>query len=160
LGRPGGWLSRPAALAATGALIALAAGGCGGGEGVADGATVTAYAVPPQCDGARRDLDREGGMAGELKVRLVCLADVRSRRGMDLATVGDDARRAAEDSSAVGYIQRPGAAVRYTLPILEEAEIPLLEDASGATSMAKLLDAIQGAGTAAGLREAVAGELE
>ena len=49
-----------------------------------------------------------GGRAGELRVRLVCLADAEAGGRLDLATVGANARRATEDSSAVGYIEAPG----------------------------------------------------
>ena len=77
-----------------------------------------------------------------------------------MATVGANARRAIEDSSAVGYIEAPGPAVRHSVPILEEAKIAVVESGSGAASMGRLLDAIRAAGTASGLREAVGDELE
>jgi branched-chain amino acid transport system substrate-binding protein len=154
-------ISRKVALAAACTLLAAAAVGCGGEEGVADGAEVTVYVVPPQCEGAERDLERYGGKAGQLRVKLVCLENAKSSDGrLDLATVGANARRAVEDSSTVGYIEAPGRAVRFSLPILEEAQIPLVETGSGATSMARLLDAIQAAGTSSGLRETVGEELE
>jgi hypothetical protein len=140
------------------ALFALA--GCGAAEGVEAGARVTVYVVPPQCGGARSVLDRSGGRAGELRVRLICVADAEAGGGLNLATVGANARRAIEDSSAVGYIEAPGPAARHSVPILEEAKITVVESGSGAASMNMLLDAIRAAGTASGLREAVGDELE
>lgn len=121
---------------------------------------MTVYVAPPQCGAAERDLDRFGGRTDSLRVRLVCLEDAEKGGRLDLATVGANARRAVEDSSAVGYIEAPGPAIRFSQPILEEARVPLVRSGSGATSMARLLDAIQAAGTSDGLREAVADELE
>jgi hypothetical protein len=140
------------------ALLTLTA--CGASEGVEAGARVAVYAVPPQCVGAKRDLDRFGKRAGELRVRLVCLDDAQSGGRLDLAIVGANARRAVEDSSTVGFIEAPGRAARFSQSILKEAAIPLVDNESGATSMARLLDAIQAAGTASGLREAVSQGLE
>jgi hypothetical protein len=146
------------ALGGATALLALA--GCGGSEGVEAGAQVSVYVVPPQCDGARRVLDRAGHRAGELRVRLICVEDAQAGGRLDLARVGANARRAIEDSSAVGYVEARGPAVRHSVPILEEAKIPVVESGSGAVSMARLLDAIRAAGTTGGLREAVGDELE
>jgi hypothetical protein len=141
-------------------IVVLAGVGCGGGEGVADGATVSVYVAPPQCAGAERVLERSGGMAGTLHVRVVCLERAEKGGRLDLATVGANARRAVEDSSTVGYVEAPGPAVRHSVPILEEAGIAVVENGSGAVSMARLLEAIKAAGTASGLREAVGDELE
>jgi hypothetical protein len=121
---------------------------------------VSVYVVPPQCEGAERDLKGAGGRAGTLRVRIVCLERAEKGGRLDLATVGANARRAVEDSSTVGYVEAPGPGARYSVPILEEAEIAVVENGSGATSMGKLLDAIQAAGTPSGLREAVGDELE
>jgi hypothetical protein len=134
--------------------------GCGGSEGVDPGAEVTVYVVPPQCEGAKRVLDRFGDRAGELRVKSICLEDAQAGGRLNLATVGANARRAVEDSSTVGYIEAPGPGVRYSVPILEEAKIAVVENGSGATSMGQLLEAIKAAGTASGLREAVGDELE
>jgi hypothetical protein len=140
------------------ALFSVA--GCGASEGVDPGAQVTVYVAPPQCQGAKRVLDRFGDRAGELRVKLICLEDAQAGGRLDLATVGANARRAVEDSSAVGYIEAPGPTVRYSVPILEEAKIAVVENGSGATSMGQLLKAIKAAGTASGLREAVGEKLE
>ncbi len=141
-------------------LFLLTFAGCGGGEGVEDGAMVTVYAVPPQCQGAERDLNRFNGRAGRLRVRALCLDATSAGGRLDLATVGANARHAIEDSSTVGYIEAPGPANRFSRPILEEAQISLVESGSGATSMARLLDAIEAVGPTDGLREAVGKELE
>jgi hypothetical protein len=124
------------------------------------GAQVTVYVAPPQCKGAERVLEHSGGRAGPLRVRAICLQWAERGGRLDLATVGANARRAIEDSSAVGYIEAPGPAVRHSVPILEEAKIAVVESGSGAASMNRLLDAIRAAGTSSGLREAVGDELE
>jgi hypothetical protein len=140
--------------------VLAAAAGCGGGEGVATGATVAAYVDTPLCAGAERELAHEHGRAGDVNVRVVCLPGVRQHGRMNLATVGANARRATEDSSAVGYIGELDPAVtRFSRPILEAAGIPQLSNRSGAAAMAQLLNAIDEAGESANLREAVSKSL-
>jgi hypothetical protein len=129
-----------AALALAFGALAIAGAGCGGDEGVEDGATVTVYAVPPQCVGARRDLENFHGKAGRLRVRLVCLKAAERAGRLDLATVGANARRAIEDSGSVAYLEAPGRGTRFSQPILEEARIALISTHSGATSMGRVLD--------------------
>jgi hypothetical protein len=81
---------------------------------------------------------------------------------LELATIGANARRATEDSIAVGYIGEPTrAASRFSEPILEEAGIAQLSQASGAAAMSRLLEAIQQAsGDSSSLRQSVADKLE
>jgi hypothetical protein len=147
-----------AALAVTLALV-LAAAGCGKDEGVAAGATVRVYAGSGPCRAARRALDSAGGKAGALKVELVCLAPATSGSRLDLATLGADARRATEDSTAVAYLEAPGEASEFVAPILEEAGIALVAAGDGARAMRRALAAIGEAGSG-GLRAEVQGELE
>jgi hypothetical protein len=161
-GAPGPWRSRAlrgAAASLAGALL-VAGVGCGEGEGVADDATVAAYVAAPLCAGAKGELEREDGAAGDLAVRAVCLPAVERGGRSSLAIVGANARRAAEDSTAVGYLEPPGTAVRFSRPILESAGIAWLQDGSGARGMSRLLDAIREAGGSDSLREAVADALD
>jgi hypothetical protein len=136
--------------------LALGAIGCGGG-GVAKDATVSAYADAPLCAGARRELADEGGGAGSVRVRLVCLESARDGNRLDLATVGANARRATEDSASVGYIEPPSSP-SFSRPILESAGIAWISSSSGAAGMARLLQAIQAAGSGS-LRESVREDL-
>jgi hypothetical protein len=133
--------TRAAVLAAV-ACALLGAAGCGGGGGVADGATVTAYVAAPLCGEAKRELAREGARAGDLRVRLLCLAGTGSAGDLDLAAVGANARRATEDSSAVGYLEPPGPAGRFSRPILEAAGVAVVTSNSGEVAMGRLLSAI------------------
>ncbi|HWA55357.1 MAG TPA: hypothetical protein VG816_14400 [Solirubrobacterales bacterium] len=122
------------------------AAGCGEAEGVADGATVTAYVEAPLCAEAQRELRRHDGRAGDLKLRAVCLADPREARKLDLATIGANARRATQDSTAVAYLEVPEPRVsRFTHPILEKAEIPWIVESSGAAAMSRLLELVEAA---------------
>jgi len=143
------------ATAGLAALFALA--GCGGGEGVAEGATVSVYAVAPSCAGAKRVLARHGARSGEVRVRLVCVGDSESGRVWTLAAVGANARRASEDSSTVAYVaDRDPTAARFSRPILESAGIAQLSPGpSGAAAMTKILAAIGEADTSGSIRESV-----
>ena len=106
--------SRLTMVVASVVLLAVLAG-CGEASGVEEGATVTAYVAAPLCAEAKQELERRGAKAGELRVRVFCLEVTApqegpaGRRGIDLATVGANARRATEDSTAVGYLEAAGA---------------------------------------------------
>ena len=116
-------LSPRLAITAASFLLLAVLAGCGEESGVADGATVTAYVAAPLCGEAKLELEREGARAGEVRVRLFCLETTGGAGGVDLATVGENARRASEDSTAVGYLEAPGRAARFATPILETAGI-------------------------------------
>ncbi len=138
------------------ALIALVAvGGCGGSEGVAAGATVNVYVAAGLCPAARAALGRAGGKAGEVEVRALCLAPVRSGGRLDLATVGANARRASEDSTTATVIGEAGKPAEFAEPILEEAGIAYLRASDGAAAMKRVLAAVEEAGTAGTLRTKV-----
>ena len=77
---------------------------------------------------------------------------------MKLATVGENARRAAEDSTAVGYLEPSGPATRFSRPILESAGIAHIAGDSGSEAMARLLGAVEDAGESP--REGVADALD
>lgn len=148
-----------AALAAVCALLVLA--GCGEGEGVAKGATVSVYVAASLCAEAKHELARDGGLASDIRVRVICLPSAESSRKLDLATIGANARRATEDATSIGYIGEPTrAASRFSEPLLESAGIAQLSDTSGATGMTKLLRAVDEAGDSASLRASVNDALE
>lgn len=133
-------------------LVAIA--GCGGASGVAAGASVTAYVEAPLCAGAKQALARQGGKAGEVRVRAICLAPAETGRKVDLATIGANARRATQDSASVAYIEAP-ARPSFSRPIVESAGIAVIRAGSGAVAMDRLLKAIAGSGTSGSLRESV-----
>ena len=147
-------MARWAALVCVGGCLLLAAVGCGESEGVAAGASVAAYVEAPLCPGAKRELKSAGGKAGNLHVRMVCLASVDGAKGADLAQVGANARRATEDSASVAYVEEP-ARPSFSRPIVESASIAVIRDRSGAAAMDRLLTAIGDSGTSGSLRESV-----
>jgi hypothetical protein len=138
-------------------LVAIA--GCGGGEGVAQDATVTAYVAAPLCAGAKQELASKDGQAGELQVQAACLPSARSHSKLNLATLGANARRATEDSTAVAYLEASDpAAARFTHPILETAEVPWIARSSGKAAMAHLLKLVEASGSGS-LRQSLREEL-
>jgi hypothetical protein len=149
-----GRVSRKAVLTAAACSLLVAVGGCGGGEGVAENTTVTAYVEKPLCAAAERELARQGNRAGDLHVQVVCLPSVRSDSKLNLATAGANARRATQDSTTVAYLEPPDpAAARFTHPILETASIAWISRSSGKAAMARLLHAIEA--SSSGSRESV-----
>lgn len=134
--------------------------GCGGGD--AKGARVTVYVGASLCPAAKRELSAHGGEAGNFKVTAICLPAAAGRQdsaGTDLATVGANARRATEDTSAVALLESPGHATKFMQPILETAGVPLVTSASGETAMARTLEAIE-AGGSSSIRDSVREALE
>jgi hypothetical protein len=142
---------------ACGLLIA----GCGEGEGVASGATVNVYASASSCAEAKGVVEKEGGRAGDVKVRVLCLADAERGGRLDLATIGANARRAAQDSTTVAYIgEKSQEAVRFSRPIVEEgADIAVVSGLSGTAAMKQIMSSIEDAGSSSNLREAVLDDL-
>jgi hypothetical protein len=89
------------------------------------------------------------------------LEDSEANGRIDLAAIGANARRALEDSTTVAYIAEPDpAAARFSRPILESADIAQLTDLSGATAMARVLQALRSADDSSSPREAVQSELD
>jgi hypothetical protein len=121
---------------------------------------VAAYVAAPLCAGAERELAREDGRAGSIRVHAACLASVEEGGRIDLARVGANARRAAGDSTTVGYLEPPGRSTRFSRPILEAAGIAWIQSGSGSVAMARLLRAVREAGETTSLREAVADGLD
>jgi hypothetical protein len=152
------WVAQAAAAAAVVACCGLLIAGCGSG-GVSKDATVTAYVEAPLCAGAKHELAKHGGRAGDLRVRAVCVSSPREARKLSLATLGANARRATEDSTAVAYLEAPDPSVsRFVHPILETAEIPWISNSSGKAAMSRLLTLIPEADSGS-LRQSLREEL-
>jgi hypothetical protein len=115
---------------------------------------VTAYVEAPLCAEAKRELASQGGRAGDLNVRAVCLERADEGKRLDLATVGASARQATEDSAAVGYLELP-VTPSFSRPIVEAANIAVVRTSSGKAAMAKLLRAIVEAADSDSLRDSV-----
>jgi hypothetical protein len=140
------------------AAAALAIAGCGGSD--SEGATVSVYVAAPLCAGAKSELASHGANAGHFMVAVRCLApSEKSGGGVDLATDGSNSRRATSDSSAVAALEPPGPGTRFTRPILESAEVPLVTSASAQKGMSRIISAIEGAGSS-GVRGSVSEALE
>jgi hypothetical protein len=129
-------------------LIATAALGAGCGEGgVEAGATVSVYVAAPLCKEARGALQKVGGKADDLGVRVACLSPVEAKGTADLAAAGANARRTTEDSTSVAYLEAPGPAAKFSQSIVEAADIAWLETGSGATAMHEVLEALEERGS-------------
>ena len=126
---------------------------------MAKDATVTAYVEAPLCTGAKQELAKQGSHAGELRVQAICLPTPRDQGKLKLSTLGANARRATEDSTAVAYLEASDPrASKFTHPILETAEIPWISGGSGKAAMARLLQLIEDSGSGslrASIREAL-----
>lgn len=119
------------------------------------------YAERPVCGGAKRELARSGRSAGGVRVRVVCLERVEGPGRLDLAAIGANARRASEDSASVAYLAAPRpAAIRFSRPILESAQIPQLTNPSGAAAMKKLLQVVDEVGDSTSLRQSILDQLQ
>jgi hypothetical protein len=90
-----------------------------------------------------------------VRVRVICTEPVEAGGKLNLATAGANARRAVEDSTAVGYLEAPGDAIPFTRPILDEAQVALIVESSGGRGMATVLDALRSRGDSESPREAV-----
>jgi hypothetical protein len=125
--------------------IAVGAAGCGEDEGVADGATVTVYVEASLCEGLDGRVVKAETADGSVQIRSVCLAKAGGERGVELATVGANARRAIEDSTTIAYLGEPGTAARFSRPILEAAGVAFVPSSSGTRAMRQILDAVSAA---------------
>jgi len=90
-----------------------------------------------------------------VRLEAVCLPSAESKGRLKLATVGANARRATEDSTAVAYLEAPGPGNGFAESILESAEIPSIYDSSGKQAMAQLLKAVESADTSGSLRVSI-----
>jgi hypothetical protein len=85
----------------------------------------------------------------------VCLPSVGERGKLNLSAIGDNARRATEDSTTIAYLEPiDPSASRFSTPILDSAEIASIPTSSGKAAMAQLLQAIRDSGSGS-LRESV-----
>jgi branched-chain amino acid transport system substrate-binding protein len=130
-------------------LLAVATvGGCatddGGGAGEGDRLTVY-VSVPLQGpsgafggairDGARLALEDAGGKAGDVEIDLVFLDDTQGGRWRP-GVVGENARAASSDSTAIAYIgELESGATRTSLPITNEARMLQVSPASTAVDL-------------------------
>jgi len=134
------------------AALALAAAGCFGGAdsgGAGGPETLTVYVSVPLrgtravqgravVDGARLALADTGGRVGDLRIRGVYLDDTQGG-DWSLARSGANARRAAQDSTAIGYIgDLDSGATRASLPITNQAEIVQISPGSTAVDLTRL----------------------
>ncbi len=150
--------SKAAALFASLTLLTSIVG-CGD-EGVAEDATVTVYVEAPLCVAAGQELASQGGRAGEVRIRAICLPSAREGQELNLAALGANARRATEDSTAIAYLEPDDpATARFTHPILESADIGWISTDTGKAAMARVIQAVDGANSSS-LRESVREELE
>jgi hypothetical protein len=159
-GHPRGLPAWAAVTGVTLLVVALGVGvaGCGGGD--ASGATVSVYVAAPFCAAAKAELAKHGGSAGHFKVAARCLAPSERAGGeVDLATAGSNSRRATEDTSTVATLEPPGPGTKFTRAILESASIPLVTTPSGQKGMARIIEAVESAGSS-NVRESVRETLE
>jgi hypothetical protein len=158
-GRPKRFGAAAKGLAAVLSLAVLSfATGCGEGTGVEAGATVRVYAAPALCAQAEGAL-RAGGAAGDVRLAVRCLAPVQRGGRVDLATAGENAREATEDSTAIAYLETPNRAAPFAQPIVEEAGIAWIETTSGTQAMRQVMQAVEEAGSGS-LRDEVRSTLE
>jgi hypothetical protein len=142
-------------LAGSFAYVLVAIFGCGGGGEVEEGAAVVVYAGAGVCAEAKDELGRAGPEIGSVRVAAICTGPVMKNGELDLAAVGANARRAVEDSRTVAYLEAPGRSTRFLRPILEEPEIALIVNGSGADGMSRILDALDSRGSNESPRESV-----
>jgi branched-chain amino acid transport system substrate-binding protein len=134
-------------------MAVLAAGGPGcaaPGSGIQAGEHVTVYVSMPLrgpqraagrdvADGARLALARANGRVGPLSVRAIYLDDTGGRgaaAGWSGAAAAANARRAAEDSTAIAYIgDFDSGASRSSLPVTNEARMLQVSPASAAVDL-------------------------
>jgi branched-chain amino acid transport system substrate-binding protein len=136
-------------LAVACALLAVATwGGCatddGGGAG--EGDTLTVYVSVPLRgpsgafghairDGARLALEDAGGKAAGVEIDAVFLDDTEGGR-WNPGVVGENARAASSDSTAIAYIgEFESGATRTSLPITNEARMLQISPASTAVDL-------------------------
>ena len=131
------------------AVLALTSG-CGGGGGGSNGpATLTVYVSVPLhgerqpegraiVNGVKLALAEQGGRVGDLRIRTVYLDDTGGGPRWSPAAAAADARRAAEDSSTIGYIgELDSGATRFSLPITNQAEIAQISPGSTAVDLTR-----------------------
>jgi branched-chain amino acid transport system substrate-binding protein len=131
------------------AALALAVGGCAGDGGGGRGETLTVYVSAPLhgaraaagraiVNGAKLALADAGGRIGPLRMRAVYLDDTEGGR-WSLARSAGNARRAAQDVTAIGFLgDLDSGATRASLPITNEAEMVQISPGSTAVNLTRL----------------------
>jgi hypothetical protein len=84
------------------------------------------------------------------------VADALTGGRLDLARAGAEARCATQDSTTVAFVEPPGREPQFTRTILEEADIAVLVNGSGASAMTEVLGDLAERGGSSP-REAVSG---
>jgi branched-chain amino acid transport system substrate-binding protein len=132
------------ALLAGALALLLVLPGCGDEDSGRGGGTVAVYVSVPLTGeraaegravvaGAREALADADGRAGGFEVRGVYMDDTGDTGRWDMSTTGENARRAVEDASAVGFIgDLDSGATRISLPITNQAD--LVQVSPGATA--------------------------
>jgi branched-chain amino acid transport system substrate-binding protein len=141
------------ALLAGALALGLLLPGCGDEDSGRDGGTVYVYVSVPLTGeraaegravvaGAREALADAGGRAGGFEVRGVYMDDTGGAGRWDMATTGENARRAVEDASAVGYIgDLDSGATRISLPITNQADLVQVSPGSTAPDLTRRVSA-------------------
>lgn len=126
--------------------MALAGCGTGGDDGPK---TLTIYVSVPLrgerasegraiANGARLALQEAGGRVGELRIRALYLDDTDGGPRWSPVASAANARRAAEDSRAIGYIgELDSGATRFSLPITNQAGIAQLSPGASAVDLTR-----------------------
>ncbi|HEX6117332.1 MAG TPA: branched-chain amino acid ABC transporter substrate-binding protein [Solirubrobacterales bacterium] len=137
------------------ALVVFAFAGCSSGDyddQAPDDATLTVYVGAPLrgesgeegraiVNGAKLALEDAGGEAGGVDVEPVYMDDTAgegARARWDPVVVADNARRAAQDSTAIAYIgDLESGATRISLPITNQAQMLQVSAASTAVDLTR-----------------------
>jgi branched-chain amino acid transport system substrate-binding protein len=129
-------------------LAALALAGCGVSGGATIDAPVNVYVSLPltgprgadgrdAADGARLALEQAQGKAGSTQVHAIFLDDAKGRP-WDPVTVGANARRAVQDSSAAAYIgDLDSEPTRASMPITNDAGLVQISPGAGAVDLTR-----------------------
>jgi branched-chain amino acid transport system substrate-binding protein len=133
-------------LALAALLLPLLAAGCGVAGSATIDAPVTVYVSLPltgprgldgrdAAAGARLALEEAGGKAGATEVRARFLDDARGRP-WDPVAVGENARRAVQDSSAAAYLgELDSEPTRASVPITNDAGLVQVSPGAGAVDL-------------------------
>jgi branched-chain amino acid transport system substrate-binding protein len=128
--------------------LSLVASGCAASAGGEVDGPVAVYVSLPlsgprsadgrdAADGARLALEQADGKAGDLEVRAEFLDDAKGT-AWDPATVGANARRAAQDSSAVAYLgELDSEPTRASVPITNDANLVQVSPTAGGDDLTR-----------------------
>jgi ABC-type branched-subunit amino acid transport system substrate-binding protein len=130
-------------------VLAAAVAGCGGGDDDDGPATLAVYVSAPLhggragegraiVAGAKLALQEAGARVGDFRIRAVYLDDTGGGPKWSPVATAANARRAAEDSSTIGYIgDVDSGATRFSLPITNQADIVQISPASTAVDLTR-----------------------